>query len=163
MKSLTEFLNVNEAKLSNLDLPALEEELKSVIDEKIDIKISGISLPARYLTSGLVGTIIEYYFVNKLNEMDVYKFSLGEDTEESIVYGHPDFMINGILAEIKANRNLKRDGIKFTAEQQKAFTTSTPIIWVGYSISGSDIVIDDIKVRTYGQLTANGNRPHKID
>ena len=163
MKSLTDFLNINETKLSNLDLPAIEQELQSVIGEKIDIKISGIDLPAHYLTAGLVGTIIEYYFVNKLDDINICNFSLGTDTEESIVYGHPDFMIDGILAEIKANRNLKRDGIKFTAEQQKTFTTSTPIIWVGYSINGSNIVIDDIKVRTYGQLTANGKRPHKID
>lgn len=166
MKSILEYLNpINEENQSKIDVSAWEAALQSLIGKKIDVSVSGITLPANYFNSGLVGTIIEYYLVKEISSVDIMTgtankspldFTLGE-TEDSIVYGHPDFKVNGIMAEIKANRNLKRDGIKFTKEQIEKFSKSTPIIWVGYNVSGDSIEITDVKVRLIGDLNINSS------
>lgn len=157
-----------EEKQQNIDVKAFENALKKLIGERIDVLVNNsVISPMYYSYPGFIGTIIEYFLVKNFNHRCPtfpLRFILG-NSEDIIKYQYPDFRINDFIAEVKANKNISRDGIKFTKEQQRNFTNSTVIIWVGYSYEDNGIYIDDIKVRTYGELTKNGklNRVYKID
>ena len=166
MKNISDFLNEGRKNgkeyQSKFDVVAMESELQDLVGNKLNVSVSGLELPGNFFNSGLIGTVLEYYLAYKIKTIGseatgLFKFEIDGDTEESVTYGHADLKCNGSLIEVKANKNLAKDGMKFTDEQRKHFTSSTPIIWIGYSIEGSTIKIIKIKVRNYGDLNINSS------